>query len=211
VFEKLLERCNDTGQPFFKSFITLSSHEPFDVPMPTAIAGDDDESRFLNAAYYTDSALGAFIEAARRTEWWNNTLIVITADHGTGLPGYLAAHDPERFHIPMLWTGGAIAVADTVVTTVAGQTDIARTLLAALNLSGGDAYRFGKNILGTPVAQYAFYTFNDGFGWVSPTARIEFDNVSQSVIYSDGTPSDKMTEQGKAFLQVFAEEVKGKK
>ncbi|MDR1672749.1 MAG: sulfatase-like hydrolase/transferase [Bacteroidales bacterium] len=207
VFEKLLERCNDTGQPFFKSFITLSSHEPFDVPMLTVIEGSDDESRFLNAAYYTDRALGAFIDSARHSAWWDNTLIVITADHGTGLPGYLPAHDPERFHIPMIWTGGAVAVKDTVITTVATQTDIARTVLAQLGIRG-DAYRFGKDILGTPVSRCAFYTFNDGFGWVTDSARIEFDNVSRSVIYRDGNLSPEMIEQGKATLQVFAEHFK---
>jgi phosphoglycerol transferase MdoB-like AlkP superfamily enzyme len=209
VFEKLLERCNDTPQPFFKSFITLSSHEPFDVPMPTVIEGDDDESRFLNSAHYTDRSLGAFIDEARKTDWWNNTLIVITADHGTRAVGNLTAYEPEKFHIPMIWTGGALAVADTIISTVAGQTDIAYTILRQLDIHS-DAYGFSKDIFGTPVRQFAFYDFNNGFGWVTDSAKTAFDNVSRNIIYQEGTCTEEMIEQGKAYLQVFSKDFKTK-
>ncbi|MDR1865866.1 MAG: LTA synthase family protein [Bacteroidales bacterium] len=203
VFEKLLERCDRSPQPFFKSVITLSSHEPFDVPMPTVIEGDDDESRFLNSACYTDRSLGAFIDAARLTEWWEHTLVVITADHGSRLPGKTEVFHPEKLHIPMIWTGGAVATADTVIAVIAGQTDIARTLLRQLKLDN-PAYRFGKDILATPVEQFAFYDFNNGFGWVTDSAAIAFDNTSQTVIYREGAYTEEMIEKGKAYLQVFS-------
>ncbi|MDR3246454.1 MAG: sulfatase-like hydrolase/transferase [Prevotellaceae bacterium] len=207
VFEKLLERCNDSQQPFFKSLITLSSHEPFDVPAPTVFEGTDDESRFINAACYTDRSLGAFIEAAKKTDWWANTLIVITADHGVVWPGNIAPYDPEKFHIPMIWTGGALAVSDTVITTVASQTDIARSILCQLGIRNGD-YRFGKDILGSPVNSFAFCDFNNGFGWVTDSAKLAFDNVSNSIIFREGNVSDEALEQGKAYLQIFSDDVR---
>ena len=54
VFNRLLEQINnyDLDKPFFWVGLTLSSHEPFKVPMETVIEGDDNESLFLNSAYY---------------------------------------------------------------------------------------------------------------------------------------------------------------
>jgi phosphoglycerol transferase MdoB-like AlkP superfamily enzyme len=209
VFEKLLEHCNDSPPPFFKSMITLSSHEPFDVPMPPVFEGSDDETRFINSACYTDRSLGAFIEAARNTDWWPHTLVVITADHGTGWPGNLAVYEPERLHIPMIWTGGALAVSDTVVTTVVSQTDIACTILGQLGLRNDD-YRFGKDILASPVKSFAFYDFNNGFGWVTDSTQLAFDNVSHRLVFCKGNVTENDAENGKAYLQVFADDVKNK-
>jgi len=205
VFEKLLELCNNTQPPFFKAFISLSSHEPFEVPMSVVIEGNDEESRYLNSVYYTDKALGNFIQAARQTDWWEHTLIVITADHGGRHPGNVPRHVPEKFHIPVVWLGGAIAKTDTVITTIASQTDIPLTILHQLELEN-DGYRFSKNILGAPVIPFAFYSFNDGFGFVAGDTRIAFDNASRSVIYREGTQVEEATESGKAYLQIFSKD-----
>ena len=185
--------------------MALSSHEPFTVPMPTVIEGSDDEHLFLNSVYYSDKALGEFIEAARQTEWWEHTWIVVTADHGSRHPGNVAYHTPQKFRIPMLWLGGAVAKADTVITTVASQTDIPFSLLKQLGIKN-DNYRFSKDILGTPIVPFAFYTFNNGFGFVADDTSIAFDNVSGTVIFNEGTGADEVTERGKAYLQVFAKD-----
>jgi phosphoglycerol transferase MdoB-like AlkP superfamily enzyme len=207
VLERLLEECNSSTAPFFQAFMALSSHEPFQVPMPTAIEGNDAETMFLNAAYYSDRAVGDFIRAARQTAWWEHSLIVITSDHGSRHPGNISSYHPEHFHVPMLWLGGAIARADTVIGTVAGQTDIPLTILHQLGLQS-DSYRFSKDILGTPVHPFGFYDFNDGFGFVTGDTRIVFDNVSRTVIHREGPHAEEAAEKGKAYLQVFSEDFK---
>ncbi len=203
VLERLAEECNNTKAPFFKAFMALSSHEPFEVPMPTAIQGSDEESLFLNSAYYSDKAVGDFIRSAKQSDWWEHTLIVITADHGSRHPGNLPNYDPGRFHVPMLWLGGAVAKADTVIATVAGQTDIPLTVLHQLGLQT-DKYRFSKDILGTPIFPFAFYDFNDGFGFITDDTKAVFDNVSRTIIHREGADPEKAAEIGKAYLQVFA-------
>src|SRR3989337_2361479 len=86
VFEKFFNETQASPIPFFKILMTQSSHEPFEVPMETVIAGEDEIHRFLNSAYYTDKYLGEFIDKAKQSSWWKNTLIVITADHGHPYP-----------------------------------------------------------------------------------------------------------------------------
>ena len=53
-------------QPFFATWLTLSSHEPFDVPGAERLAGADGETRFINSLRYTDRVLGDFLRRAAR-------------------------------------------------------------------------------------------------------------------------------------------------
>lgn len=88
LLERVHQDLKTEKQPFFSTVFTLSSHEPYTVPMETKFPGDDDSSRFKNSVYYTDQAVGAFIKEARKQAWWQNTLVVLVADHGHTLPNY---------------------------------------------------------------------------------------------------------------------------
>jgi phosphoglycerol transferase MdoB-like AlkP superfamily enzyme len=56
---------NGQKEPFFVNYFTLSSHEPFEVPMETVFKGDDMKDKFINAHHYTDRSLGKFIAEAK--------------------------------------------------------------------------------------------------------------------------------------------------
>lgn len=191
-------------QPFFATVLTLSSHEPFDVPMPTVIAGESDSAKFKNSVVYSDSALGAFIREAKKTAWWDNTLVVLVADHGHRLPKNLPMHSVGKFKIPILWLGGALAVRDTQITTYTQQTDIA----AMVNAQYGwdySQYKFSKDALNPKSRGFAFYTFNDGWGWVENDSTFAImDNISQRFIESSGTDTARLRKYGNAHLQVLS-------
>src|SRR5690606_4864142 len=129
VFDRLLTDLRNEKQPFFSTMFTLSSHEPYDVPV-NFIPGNKNEVKFCNSIKYTDSCLAVFLNKAKEESWWDNTLVVIVADHGHVFPGIndWPVRVPEEFHIPMLWTGGALKQKG-VVKKIASQTDIAATLL----------------------------------------------------------------------------------
>lgn len=198
VFERLLAECDTASLPFFKVMLSLSSHEPFDVPLdPPFMAGKDDTSMFLNSIYYTDISLGAFIDLARQRHWWENTWVIITADHGHRFPNAEELKEKERFKIPMLWLGGAVGKRDTIVTTFAGHTDIANSVLAQL-AQPESQFKFSKNILGGAVP-YAVYLFNNGYGYVSPEGETVFDFDFGN--YIKQSSSEANTNRGKAFVQ----------
>ncbi|MEY4931332.1 MAG: hypothetical protein RI909_2056, partial [Bacteroidota bacterium] len=48
VFNQLLDECDTAKNPFFKVMLSLSSHEPFEVPMEPVFKGEDESSKFLN-------------------------------------------------------------------------------------------------------------------------------------------------------------------
>lgn len=189
MFERAMQELDTTREKFFKVILTLSSHEPFDVPMPPYITGSDEESLFLNSCYYADQSLGKFIEYCKAKPWWKNTLLVITADHGHRFPGNKSVHEKEKFRIPLILAGGAVAT-DTTIHTVGSQTDIANTILAQIDRPHAD-FIFSKDLLAPDVKPFASYFYNDGYGFIMPGKYIVFDNASQKfLIQKNATTHD---------------------
>ncbi|RRB07000.1 LTA synthase family protein [Larkinella rosea] len=197
VYNRILSDLNKTKSPFFVSLFTLSSHEPFEVPMKTVISGTDEESQFLNSMYYADQSLGNFIAQAQLQPWWSNTLIIITADHGHRLP-VLSTDRVRDFHIPMLWLGGALKSSPQQIDQIGSQTDLAATLLHQLNLDASD-FKWSRDLLNSRNRPFAYFAFNNGFGVVQPNRHLLFDNTSRQLISSGGTVDKQDIELGKAF------------
>ena len=187
LFDRMLADLRQQPTPFFVTAFTLSSHEPFDVPMKTHFPGGDEVSRFRNSVYYTDQELGRFLRAARREPWYAHTLLVLVADHGHVQPGNSSNQSPDKFRIPLLLAGGALRpdARGRVVHAVASQTDVAATLLRQLNLSA-TRYVWSRDLLAPRPRPFAYYCFNNGFGAVSARGSLALDNVSRHV--SDRTP-----------------------
>jgi phosphoglycerol transferase MdoB-like AlkP superfamily enzyme len=204
MLDQAFHECDSAGNPFFKVVLTLSSHEPFDVPMTSEfLKGNDEESLFLNACHYTDSTLGNFIKRAKERPWWNNTVFIFVADHGHRLPGNKEVKEKTRFRIPLLMIGGAVKK-DTVIHTFAGQTDIANTLLGQLDKPSG-VFTFSKNILSPKVRSFAAYFFSDGYGFVAPEKYIIYDNTGKQFLQSKGASQEDL-DISKAYEQMLYSE-----
>ena len=186
-------------QPFFATIFTLSSHEPYDVPAFHKFKGSDETSKFRNSVAYTDSCIGVFINRLKEDPLWQNTFIVLVADHGHPLPGHDRNDLPSKFHIPLIFTGGALKVKG-VVSTIGSQTDIVSTVLDQLNISS-NKFKWSKDLLDSSARPFAFYSFNDGFGFVTPPGVVTLDNISKKVIYEKGKVDSTDINNGKAYMQ----------
>jgi phosphoglycerol transferase MdoB-like AlkP superfamily enzyme len=199
VYQKFLAEHSKINQPFFSTLLTLSSHEPFEVPIEIKFAGDDEETKFMNAMYYADQSLGNFITEAKKQAWWQNTLVIIIADHGHRIPE--TGNKVDDFKIPMLWLGGVLEKTNIENTQVASQIDIASTLLKQLDMNAY-AYNWSKNIFDKQTKPWAFFTFNNGYGFVEDKQKsIVFDNVGQKTIQKSGNITPKDQDLGKALMQ----------
>nr|WP_230687559.1 LTA synthase family protein [Hymenobacter ruricola] len=203
LFGRVLRDLRQTPSPFFVTAFTLSSHEPFDVPMKTRFPGKNEEAMFRNSVYYTDHVLGQFLRAARQQPWYAHTLLVLVADHGHPLPGYSSNQSPGKFQIPLLLAGGALRPESRgrVVSTIGSQTDVVATLLHQLQLPA-TPYVWSRNLLAAHPVPFAFYTFNNGFGAVSPAGAVAFDNISRHTWERDPTVPDAQVKLGQALEQV---------
>lgn len=205
----VLERANidlkGYKEPFFVNILTLSSHEPFELPegdwgLPNfdAKTANVDE-HFKNAMHYTDKAFGQFIAEAKKQSWWDNTLIVIVADHGSP---HVSPHDNEfiNFHIPMLWIGGALAVKDTVMSKIGCQTDIAATILGQLDVKADD-YIWSKNMMSKNYRPFAYFNFHNGFGFLQEKGQFVWDTEGGYIRRQTGVVDSSDIEMGKAYIQ----------
>lgn len=199
LLKKVLEESADSDSGFFKTILTLTSHEPFKIPIAPLLKGDDDDTKFLNSLHYTDQALGDFIREAKKKKWWDNTLVIIIADHSDRKPDNSGSWDRKKYHIPMIWIGGALAVQDTVISKIASQTDLAATLMAQLDIKHDD-FDYSRNILSDKYLPYAFFTFNDGFGFLKPNKLLIFNTVTGKYDASSVVET-KDEKEGKAYLQ----------
>jgi len=202
VFNKLFDACNNASEPFFMAFASQSSHEPFDVPMKTVIPGNDEESLYLNAVYYADSSLGNFVKRAKETKWWHNTWILIIADHGTRHPGNTNNYEIPKYHIPMLWIGGAIAKKDTIIDTYCSQADVAYTILKQLGKDNRD-YKFSQDFMSNNPSSISLFLYNNGFGFLKDNKYVVFDNNARKTILKSDNADEAFADTGKAYLQVL--------
>ncbi len=200
VFNRCLADTPDNDTRFFKTVLTLTSHEPFETPVPIVFKGEDDDTKFLNSLHYTDSAIGDFIKEAKTRKWWNNTLVIIIADHGSMRPGNSELWEKVKYHIPMIWLGGALNIQDTVIHNMASQTDLAATLLSQLGI-GTDDFKFSKNILNTGYIPYSFFTFSGGFGFQKPDNLLVYNTITNTYDESVRNNDSINAKLGKAYLQ----------
>ncbi len=119
-------------KPFFSLVFTSSNHSPYQFPEGRIELYDEQLNTVNNAVKYADHALGEFMAKARQSDYWEDTVFLIVADHNSRVYG--ADLVPvERFHIPGLIMGGSIP--PSVHTPVASQIDLAPTLLSLIGVS----------------------------------------------------------------------------
>lgn len=200
LFDYAAKDIDTTKAPHFTVILTLSSHEPFDVPSKSKFTGTDEESLFLNSVHYSDSCLGTYINHLKQTPSWDSTVVILVADHGHRQPGNKQLQSKERFRIPMLITGGAVKI-DSIVTQFGSQTDIANTLLGQLDKPSND-FRFSKNLFSPHSRSFAQYFFNNGYGYVDNSSYVIFDNTSKQFLRTDGS-NPEIQERTKAYQQTL--------
>ena len=201
LFQTLKDSMKSVKEPFFKVVLTLSSHEPFDVPMKPVFGGSDNMAKYKNSIFYTDKTLGSFIDWAKETDWWKNTLIVMVADHAARVYSDMPNYKQNVFKIPMIWIGGAVQGKGLRINKLGSQVDIPATLLDQMDIKG--SFPFGKDLLSHRSKSFAFYTYNEGFGFITDSSAVGFDLKSRIPVLSEGKNPEVAEKNGKAYLQVL--------
>lgn len=197
--ERDLSNRSDDGKPRLTIIQTSSSHEPFDVPYHRL------KNKILNAFAYADNSVGEFVEYLKRSKKWDNSLVILVPDHLGAWPEHPDNFKPWRYHVPLIWTGGAIRRPMTV-STYGSQQDIAATLLSQLGIAHDDMI-FSKDMMNTAVNHFAFFLPNDGLGMITTDNTLIYDNIQQKVVYDAGNKKGANLKGGKALLQVLFDDI----
>lgn len=202
TFEYLYNQLRNRKEegPWHTAFLTLSSHEPFEVPYHRL------EDKIPNAFAYTDECLGKFIDRLKQTPAWKDLLVICLPDHGFYYPREGSNAMPRFYHIPLLWLGGAVKQ-PMQVDKIMNQTDLAATLLGLLGLEH-TAFTFSRNVLGSDYKYpFAFYSFNNGFSFRDSTGVTVFDNNSGSILFDEPEADESRLDKGKAILQTVYDDL----
>ena len=131
-------------QPFMAGIFTISSHHPYTMQPGHENDFVEGPHPLCRVVMYSDNALRKFFDAARKTDWYKNTVFVITADHaGQGLTREYNDYNgwyriPMMFYLPEyeedLIANGPEWSTHMVSPRIMQQTDIMPTLLDYLGL-----------------------------------------------------------------------------
>lgn len=199
VARSIVEAAED-DTPRFDVWLTLSSHEPFDVPYSRL------DNELLNAFAFTDHVIGELVGRLKSSPAWDDMLLIVIPDHGYQYPDGIGYNSPRRHHIPMLWLGGAVK-RPMIVEEFAAQTDLAATLLGQLGIAHDD-FAFSRDISRGGTTRFGYYTFNNGFGVVDSLGATIYDCTSDTTLADTGTAGAQRTERGKAVLQKTFSEIR---
>lgn len=194
LYKDIQDKYRKNQGPWYTTFLTISSHTPFDVPYHRL------KDKKLNAFAYTDSCIGNFLDKLKKSPAWKNLLVVCVADHGYN---HEPITSPKFPYIPLFFTGGAITHPQRIEKYVS-QTDLPATLLGQLGIPHSE-FTFSRDVMAdTYRYPFGFNTFNNGFNIIDSTGCTVHDNVSNKNIYGNDARREAI---GKAILQTLYEDI----
>jgi len=166
-----------TGSPFFLWLHLFDPHDPYEPPEP--FRSEYEGRPYDGEVAYTDSLIGDFRAELEQRGLFDESVVVLTADHGEGLGDHGESYHgffvyDSTVHVPLIvrlpgGVEGGRAVAGAV-----SHVDIAPTLAELLDL-GGTGVEQGRSLLlamqgleepdpGRGVYAESFYAL-DHYGW----------------------------------------------
>ena len=204
TFKTLAEMVlsHNDEKPFLIGYSTLSSHEPWDVPV------NKYEEKQYNGFYYVDQCIGRFLSEMKTSKLWDNLLIVFMPDHSSDFHEYTEQH-PDRNLIPMIWTGGAVKE-PRKLEMICNQSDFAATLLGQMGISHSD-FTFSRDVTSSSYTYpFAVHMFNNGISMTDSTGFMLYDLTADRITVSTSAEAERMARTAKAVLQLASEDL-GKK
>ncbi len=143
-------------EPFLASIFSLSSHHPFKVPEKYADKFKKGAAPIVEVVGYTDYALREFFEQVSASQWFNNTLFVITADHTNESILKEFQNNVGAYSIPVIFYKPGSDLYGYKM-RIAQQIDIMPTILSHLNFDE-EYIAFGNDLLDDSYDSFAFNT-----------------------------------------------------
>ena len=160
----------EPARPFFLMGWTQQTHQPYEptpgVPsldlLREPVPDDYDLGRYLNVLHETDRQLGRLFDAVRRARLAEDTLIVVTGDHGQAF-GY--PHDSyiqgrtvyeEDVHIPLMLWFPRLYTSAMRSTIVGSHVDLAPTIAELVGLPSAPDWQ-GRSLFDARHSPRAYF------------------------------------------------------
>ena len=172
---------DDTKQPFLASFFSLSSHHPYMVPDKYHGKFSQGTLDIHESIMYADYALGRFFEKASSSDWFANTLFVITADHTSLSYNKQYQSSAGIYAIPLVfYMPGNIR--PEISREIAQQTDIMPSILAFLNYKK-PYVAFGNNLFEPTSCRFSVSYLNGSYQLIKDGYALQFDGSKATTMF----------------------------
>lgn len=173
-------------QPFISVGFSISNHHPFRIPEK----GNEDLTRsslsgFKKTTKYSDRALGEFFRVAEKSDWYDQTVFVITADHTFHERDGKYRTILDLSHIPLLII--APGLKPSINNRTSNQLDILPTMIQLLRLdtyhaSAGHSLLSERQKLFAVTCHSGIYMMaSNEYAWCT-----NFDQQMPCLTYSSG-------------------------
>lgn len=180
MFDYALEQIDKEhaeGKRVAAVLLTCSNHSPFDAPDVEGFTPKSTDAE-EEAIEYADWAMNRFLEMAKEREWFDDTLFVITADHGRYVSEDYIMNE-SIFHIPLLFYSPK-HIAPEVRSDLVAQADITPTAMSMLGVEF-DNHTVGIDLT-SESREYVVYTSVEHLAcrshkWLyahNPTSEIDY-------------------------------------
>jgi lipoteichoic acid synthase len=155
------------AHPFFITIWTRDTHNPYLSPTSRRYDGAWVKNRYLNSIAWTDQVIGQLTNELKRAGLTDNTLLVITGDHGEAFEEHgQSVHNfsiyNEEVRVPLMFVNPALIAHRIDRHDLARQIDIAPTILDILGIEPPGAWQ-GTSLLAAsrPTRAYLFSIAGD--------------------------------------------------
>ncbi len=169
-------------KPFFAIIQTADNHRPFDIPeedldFERKVINDEDLKKYgfeslkeYHAFAYTDYCIKKFMEAARQSPYFNNTIFIFTGDHG--VEGNAEAIYPKAWteqrlsdeHVPLVFYAPALLTRQKRSEPVS-QIDILPTIAGMMQQPYLNS-TIGRDLLDPDKKENAAFIIYHAPGWI---------------------------------------------
>lgn len=182
VFRQTIPILKKQTKPFFSFIVTLTNHHPYILDEDKAkikLLPEDEETKFgnyLQTVFYTDQAIGHFIDELKEADLYNNTIIALYGDHH-GLNWTMDGNSEtvgrflgreydydEMMNVPFIIHIPGSKQKQTI-STVGGQIDFLPTIANIMDISIQHPYVLGQDLVNAKEGFAAFtaYLFEGSF------------------------------------------------
>jgi len=135
LLDMLEHRREDKAQGCFAFLHFDATHTPWRRKESVPNFGDDKLNKYDETIFFSDKVTGELIEGLKKLDMWDDTIFIVTADHGTGLKehGRFGGYHPYKglIHIPLIIK--LPGVKGREIDTMVGLFDVGPTLIDLYN------------------------------------------------------------------------------
>lgn len=193
-------------QPFFAVIQSASFHRPYTIPKEKLAfelqttplekltsAGFYSQEQF-DSLRFSDYSLGHFFELARSKPYFENTLFVITGDHGlpdengSNVSPGMRQWELEKYHVPLILLNAKLFPSPVIDTRFAGHADLMTTAASYAGIDHENT-TLGRSLMDPQYSKeryafvYNYYSQIGEFGLIGPRYYYRYDTLKKGQLY----------------------------